>query len=88
MEQAQREFAAGQAALDREFRSQENEASRQYSQQQLGVQAYNNFTSQVGQIMQNTNLTDEGRRNAINTLMSLHNGNPYAQVNINLGGGS
>lgn len=86
--QAQREFAAGQAALDREFRSQENEASRQYSQQQLGVQAYNNFTSQVGQIMQNTNLTDEGRRNAINTLMSLHNGNPYAQVNINLGGGS
>lgn len=86
--QAQREFAAGQAALEREFRSQENEASRQYSQQQLGVQAYNNFTSQVGQIMQNTNLTDEGRRNAINTLMSLHNGNPYAQVNINLGGGS
>jgi len=84
---AQREFAAGQAALDREFRSQENAATRQFSQQQLGVQAYNNFTSQVGQIMQNTNLTDEGRRNAINTLMSLHNGNPYAQVNINLGGG-
>lgn len=84
--QAQREFAAGQAALDREFRSQENAANRQFSQQQMGVQAYNTFVTQVGQIMQNTNLTDEGRRNAVNTLMSLHNGHPNNQVNINLGG--
>ena len=83
---AQRDFQAGQNALEREFRTQENEATRQFNQQQMGVQAYNTFATQVGQIMQNTNLTDEGRRNAVNTLISLHNGHPYGQVNINLGG--
>ena len=85
--QAQREFSAGQAALDREFRASENELQRDFSREQMGANAYNSFVSSVGSIMTNPNLTDEGRQNAVETLAALHNGNPYAQVDINLGGG-
>lgn len=83
---AQREFAAGQAALDREFRSSENAASRQFSREQMGAQAYDRLVQNIGAAMQNPNLTDEGRRNFINTQISLHNGNPYAGVNVDIGG--
>lgn len=83
--EAQRIFAAGQAELDRSFRSQENEATRAFTREQMGASAYNNFVSSVGSIMTNPNLTDEGRQNAITTLMGLHNGNPYALVNIGSG---
>lgn len=83
---AQREFAAGQAELDRQFRREENEASRQFSSEQAGARVYDNFVSSVGQIMQNTNLTDAGRDAAIRTLAGLANGHPSGTVNINIGG--
>lgn len=82
---AQREFATSQAALDRQFRAEENALSRQFQQQQIGAGAYNNFVSAVGSILQNPNLTEEGRRNAITTLAGLTSGHPYGLVNIGVG---